>query len=123
MHVNNEIGVINDIAAIGELCRSRKILLHVDAAQSVGKIPVDVEAMKIDLLSCPPTRSMAPRASARSMCAASRGCVWKPRCMAVAMSAACAPAPWPTHQIVGMGEAFRIAKEEMGAKPAHHGPA
>ena len=51
MHVNNEIGVIQDVAAIGELCRSRKIFFHVDAAQSVGKLPIDVEAMKIDLLS------------------------------------------------------------------------
>ena len=51
LFVNNEIGVIQDIAAIGELCRSRKILLHVDAVQSVGKIPVDVEALKVDLLS------------------------------------------------------------------------
>lgn len=51
MHVNNEIGVIQDIAAIGELCRERKIVFHVDAAQSAGKLPIDVQEMKVDLIS------------------------------------------------------------------------
>ncbi|MGL5974774.1 MAG: aminotransferase class V-fold PLP-dependent enzyme, partial [Aeromonas sobria] len=61
MHVNNEIGVVQDIAAIGELCRSRKILLHVDAVQSVGKIPVDVEALKVDLLSVSAHKVYGPK--------------------------------------------------------------
>ena len=51
MHVNNEIGVIQDIAAIGELCRDRRIIFHVDAAQSAGKIPIDLEMLKVDLMS------------------------------------------------------------------------
>ena len=50
MHVNNEIGTINDIAAIGEICRERKVVFHVDAAQSTGKVPIDVEAMKVDIM-------------------------------------------------------------------------
>ncbi len=61
MHVNNEIGVINDIAAIGEACRERKVLLHVDAAQSVNKLPIDVEAMKIDLLSLSAHKAYGPK--------------------------------------------------------------
>lgn len=51
MHVNNEIGVINDIAAIGEVCREKKVIFHVDAAQSPGKVEIDLEAMKVDLMS------------------------------------------------------------------------
>jgi Cysteine sulfinate desulfinase/cysteine desulfurase and related enzymes len=60
MHVNNEIGVIQDLAAIGELCRARKILFHVDAAQSAGKIEIDVDAMKIDLLSLSAHKAVWP---------------------------------------------------------------
>jgi anti-anti-sigma factor len=61
MHVNNEIGVIQDLAAIGELCRARKILFHVDAAQSAGKIDIDVDAMKIDLLSLSAHKVYGPK--------------------------------------------------------------
>jgi cysteine desulfurase len=61
MHVNNEIGVIQDLAAIGELCRARKILFHVDAAQSAGKIDIDVDAMKIDLLSLSAHKAYGPK--------------------------------------------------------------
>ena len=61
MHVNNEIGVVQDVAAIGELCRARKIFFHVDAAQSCGKVPVDVEAMKIDLLSMSAHKIYGPK--------------------------------------------------------------
>ncbi|MBO6754318.1 MAG: aminotransferase class V-fold PLP-dependent enzyme, partial [Spongiibacter sp.] len=61
MHANNEIGTISDIAAIGELCRERKVVFHVDAAQSVGKIPVDMEAMKVDLLSISAHKLYGPK--------------------------------------------------------------
>ena len=61
MHVNNEIGVIQDVAAFGMICRERNILFHVDAAQSVGKVPIDVEAMHIDLLSMTAHKAYGPK--------------------------------------------------------------
>ena len=84
MHVNNEIGVINDIEAIGKITREQKVIFHVDAAQSVGKVNIDLEKMQVDLLSLTTHKVYGMRSGTL-----------------------------PTHQIVGMGEAFRIAKEEM----------
>ncbi|WP_421318010.1 IscS subfamily cysteine desulfurase [Aeromonas veronii] len=116
MHVNNEIGVVQNIAAIGELCRSRKILLHVDAVQSVGKIPVDVEALKVDLLSVSAHKVYGPKGI---------GALFVRRKPRVRLEAqmhgggherGMRSGTLPTHQIVGMGEAFRIAKEEMGSE-------
>ncbi|WP_429019138.1 IscS subfamily cysteine desulfurase [Aeromonas allosaccharophila] len=113
MHVNNEIGVIQDIKGLGELCRFRKILLHVDAAQSVGKVEIDVEAMKIDLLSLSAHKIYGPKGI---------GALYvrrKPRVRIEAQmhggghERGMRSGTLPTHQIVGMGEAFRIAKEEM----------
>ncbi|MCF5900410.1 IscS subfamily cysteine desulfurase [Aeromonas veronii] len=116
MHVNNEIGVVQNIAAIGELCRSRKILLHVDAVQSVGKIPVDVEALKVDLLSVSAHKVYGPKGI---------GALFVRRKPRVRLEAqmhgggherGMRSGTLPTHQIVGMGEAFRIAKEEMASE-------
>ncbi len=113
MHVNNEIGVVQNIAAIGDLCRSRKILLHVDAVQSVGKIPVDVEALKVDLLSVSAHKVYGPKGI---------GALFVRRKPRVRLEAqmhgggherGMRSGTLPTHQIVGMGEAFRIAKEDM----------
>lgn len=115
MHVNNEIGVINDIAAIGELTRARKIIFHVDGAQSVGKIPVDMEAMKFDLLSMSAHKMYGPKGI---------GALYvrrKPRVRIEAQmhggghERGMRSGTLPTHQIVGFGEAARIAKEDMGA--------
>lgn len=116
MHVNNEIGVIQDIKGLGELCRSRKILLHVDAAQSVGKVEIDVDAMKIDLLSLSAHKIYGPKGI---------GALYvrrKPRVRIEAQmhggghERGMRSGTLPTHQIVGMGEAFRIAKEEMASE-------
>ncbi|MGL5224362.1 MAG: IscS subfamily cysteine desulfurase [Aeromonas sp.] len=113
MHVNNEIGVVQNIAAIGELCRARKIFLHVDAVQSAGKIPVDVEALKVDLLSVSAHKVYGPKGI---------GALYVRRKPRVRLEAqmhgggherGMRSGTLPTHQIVGMGEAFRIAKEEM----------
>jgi cysteine desulfurase len=113
MHVNNEIGVIQDVAAIGELTRARKILFHVDAAQSAGKVPIDLEAMKVDLMSLSAHKIYGPKGI---------GVLYvrrKPRVRIEAQmhggghERGMRSGTLATHQIVGMGEAFRIAKQEM----------
>jgi cysteine desulfurase len=113
MHVNNEIGTINDIAAIGEICRDRKIVFHVDAAQSAGKIEIDLEAMKVDLMSLSAHKVYGPKGI---------GALYvrrKPRVRIEAQmhggghERGMRSGTLATHQIVGMGEAFRIAKAEM----------
>jgi cysteine desulfurase len=113
MHVNNEIGVIQDISAIGEMCRSRKIVFHVDAAQSAGKLPIDVQEIKVDLISFSAHKIYGPKGI---------GALYvrrKPRIRLEAQmhggghERGFRSGTLATHQIVGMGEAFRIAKEEM----------
>jgi cysteine desulfurase len=113
MHVNNEIGVIQDIASIGDLCRQRKIIFHVDAAQSAGKVPIDVQEMKIDLISMSAHKAYGPKGI---------GALYvrrKPRIRLEAQmhggghERGFRSGTLPTHQIVGMGEAFRLAKEEL----------
>ena len=113
MHVNNEIGTINDIAAIGELTRESKIVFHVDAAQSAGKVDIDMQAMKVDLLSLSAHKIYGPKGM---------GALYvrrKPRIRLEAQrhggghERGMRSGTLPTHQIVGMGEAFRIANEEM----------
>ncbi len=113
MHVNNEIGVIQDINAIGELCRERKIIFHVDAAQSAGKLPIDVQEMKVDLISFSAHKMYGPKGI---------GALYvrrKPRIRLEAQmhggghERGFRSGTLATHQIVGMGEACRIAKQEM----------
>jgi cysteine desulfurase len=113
MHVNNEIGTINDIASIGEICRQHKVFFHVDAAQSAGKIGIDMEAMKVDLMSLCAHKIYGPKGI---------GALYvrrKPRVRIEAQThgggheRGMRSGTLPTHQIVGMGEAFRIAGEEM----------
>jgi cysteine desulfurase len=113
MHVNNEIGVIQDIAAIGELCRDRRIIFHVDAAQSAGKIPIDMEKLKVDLMSFSAHKIYGPKGI---------GALYVRRKPRVRLEAqmhgggherGLRSGTLPTHQIVGMGEAFRIAGEVM----------
>ncbi|AJE18490.1 cysteine desulfurase [Neisseria elongata subsp. glycolytica ATCC 29315] len=120
MWVNNEIGVVQDIPAIGEICRERKIIFHVDAAQACGKVPVDVEAAKIDLLSMSGHKVYGPKGI---------GALYvrrKPRIRLEAQmhggghERGFRSGTLPTHQIVGMGEAFRIAKEELEQDMAHY---
>ncbi len=115
MHVNNEIGVIQDIKAIGEITRERKIIFHVDAAQSPGKVPVDVEDMNVDLMSLSAHKVYGPKGIGALFVRR------KPRVRIEAQihggghERGMRSGTLATHQIVGMGEAFRIAKEEMAA--------
>ncbi len=116
MHVNNEIGVINDVQAIGEITRARGVMFHVDAAQSAGKIPIDMQTMQIDLLSISGHKMYGPKGI---------GVLYvrrKPRARIEAQmhggghERGMRSGTLPTHQIVGIGEAARIAKAEMGAE-------
>lgn len=120
MWVNNEIGVVQDIPAIGGICRERKIIFHVDAAQACGKVPVDVEAAKVDLLSMSGHKVYGPKGI---------GALYVRRKPRVRLEAQMhggghergfRSGTLPTHQIVGMGEAFRIAKEELEQDMAHY---
>ncbi len=116
MHVNNEIGVIQDIAAIGEFARDNKIIFHVDAAQSAGKVDIDLETLKVDLMSFSAHKIYGPKGI---------GALYvrrKPRIRLEAQmhggghERGLRSGTLATHQIVGMGEAFRIAQEEMASE-------
>ena len=113
MHVNNEIGTINDIAAIGELTRSKGIFFHVDAAQTAGKVEVDLEKMKVDLMSFSAHKAYGPKGM---------GALYVRRKPRVRLEAqmhgggherGMRSGTLATHQIVGMGEAFELARLEM----------
>ena len=119
MHVNNEIGVIQDINEIGEMCRARKIIFHVDAAQSAGKINIDMQALKVDLMSISAHKMYGPKGIGALY--VSR----KPRIRLEAQThgggheRGMRSGTLATHQIVGMGEACRLAKDEMAQDQAH----
>jgi cysteine desulfurase len=119
MHANNEIGVVNDIAAIGELTRARGIVFHVDAAQSGGKIPLDLSRLKVDLMSITAHKMYGPKGV---------GALFVRRQPPVRVEAqihgggherGMRSGTLPTHQVVGMGEAARIAREDMGRDEKH----
>jgi cysteine desulfurase len=113
MYVNNEIGVIQDIPAIGEICRSRGIIFHVDAAQATGKLPIDLAALKVDLMSFSAHKTYGPKGVGALFVRR------KPRVRIEAQmhggghERGMRSGTLPTHQIVGMGEAFRLARLEM----------
>ncbi len=118
MHVNNEIGVIQDLAAISRIVKPRGIILHSDAAQSAGKIPIDVNALGVDLLSLSAHKVYGPKGI---------GALYVRRKPRVRLEAqmhgggherGMRSGTLATHQIVGMGEAFRLAREEMDAEAA-----
>ncbi len=116
MAVNNEIGVIQDIAAIGEICRERGIIFHVDAAQATGKMPIDLRTLKVDLMSFSAHKTYGPKGVGALFIRR------KPRVRIEAQmhggghERGFRSGTLPTHQLVGMGEAFRLAREEMGVE-------
>ncbi len=116
MFVNNEIGVIQDIAAIGALCRARGIVFHVDAAQATGKVAIDLSTLPVDLMSFSAHKTYGPKGI---------GALYvrrKPRVRIEAQmhggghERGMRSGTLPTHQIVGMGEAYRLAREHMGSE-------
>jgi cysteine desulfurase len=116
MNVNNEIGVIQDIAAIGEITRAKGIVLHVDAAQATGKIEIDLQKLKVDLMSFSAHKTYGPKGIGALFVRR------KPRIRIEAQmhggghERGMRSGTLATHQIVGMGEAFRIAREEMATE-------
>ena len=119
MFVNNEIGVIQDITAIGNICRARGIIFHVDAAQATGRVAIDVTQLPVDLMSLASHKTYGPKGI---------GALYvrrKPRVRIEAQmhggghERGMRSGTLPTHQIVGMGEAFRVAKLDMDADNAH----
>lgn len=116
MMVNNEIGVIQDVETIGEICREKGIIFHVDAAQATGKVEIDLQKLKIDLMSFSAHKTYGPKGI---------GALYvrrKPRVRIEAQmhggghERGFRSGTLATHQIVGMGEAFRLAREEMGTE-------
>ncbi len=116
MYVNNEIGVIQDIPAIGQLCREKGVLFHVDAAQATGKVVIDLSELKVDLMSFSAHKTYGPKGI---------GALYVRRKPRVRLEAqmhgggherGMRSGTLATHQIVGMGEAFRLAREEMATE-------
>jgi cysteine desulfurase len=116
MYVNNEIGVIQDVVALGNLCRERGVIFHVDAAQATGKVAIDLTQLPIDLMSLASHKTYGPKGI---------GALYVRRKPRVRLEAqmhgggherGLRSGTLPTHQIVGMGEAFRIAREEMASE-------
>ena len=119
LFVNNEIGVIQDIAAIGAICREKGVLLHVDAAQATGRVEIDLKTLPVDLMSLTAHKTYGPKGV---------GALYVRRKPRVRLEAqmhgggherGMRSGTLPTHQIVGMGEAYRIAKAQMQEDNAH----
>jgi len=116
MHVNNEIGSVNDIAAIGEITRAAGVLLHVDAAQSAGKLAIDLSALKVDLMSFSAHKVYGPKGvGALYVCRSPRVKI-EAQIHGGGHERGMRSGTLPTHQLVGMGEAFRLAAEQLAGE-------
>jgi len=116
MMVNNEIGVIQPIAEIGEICRSKGIIFHCDAVQAAGKIPIDLQKLKVDLLTVTAHKVYGPKGIGALYVRRKPRVRIEPQIHGGGHERGLRSGTLPTHQIVGMGEAFRIAKLEMAAE-------
>jgi cysteine desulfurase len=118
MHVNNETGVVQDVGAVGKLCRERGVLFHVDAAQSAGKLPIDVAAMQIDLLSLTAHKIYGPKGVGALYMRRQPPVGLRPLIYGGGQENGVRSGTLATHQIVGMGAAFAIAAKEREADVA-----
>ena len=116
MMVNNEIGVIQPIAEIGEICRAKGIIFHCDAVQAAGKIPIDLQKLKVDLLTVTAHKVYGPKGIGALYVRRKPRVRIEPQIHGGGHERGLRSGTLPTHQIVGMGEAFRIAKLEMAAE-------
>ncbi len=116
MYVNNEIGVIQDIPAIGEICRAKGIVFHVDAAQATGKVAVDLAKLKIDLMSLSAHKTYGPKGIGALFVRRKPRVRIEPQMHGGGHERGLRSGTLATHQIVGMGEAYRLAKAEMATE-------
>ena len=119
MHVNNETGVIQDIAAIGEVCRGRGALFHVDAAQSCGKLPIDLDALPVDLMSVTAHKVYGPKGIGALYIAGRKGVHVEPLLFGGGQQGRLRPGTLPTQQIVGFGATAALAARRMDDDLAH----
>lgn len=118
MHVNNEIGIVQDIAAVGALCRERGILFHADAAQSAGKVPIDVKDMCVDLVSLTAHKTYGPKGVGALYVRRNPAVGLRPLMFGGGQELGLRSGTLATHQIVGMGVAFELAEREREADVA-----
>jgi len=118
MHVNNEIGVINDIEAIGKVTREHGVIFHVDAAQSTGKLRIDMETMQVDLMSVTAHKTYGPKGIGALYVRRKPRIRLEPQMHGGGHERGMRSGTLATHQIVGMGEAFHLAMVEMDADNA-----
>ncbi|HJP04449.1 MAG: aminotransferase class V-fold PLP-dependent enzyme [Gammaproteobacteria bacterium] len=116
MHANNEIGVVQDIGAIGKLCRQHDVLFHVDAAQSAGKLPIDIRAQQIDLLSLNAHKACGPQGIGVLVLDTDRIRRVEPRMFGGGQQRGLRPGTLPVHQIVGMGATMKLLTDGMDAE-------
>jgi cysteine desulfurase len=118
MHVNNETGVVQDVAAVGALCRARDVLFHVDAVQAAGREPIDARAAGIDLLVLSAHKMHGPKGIGALVLDRARARRVEPLLHGGGQQRGMRPGTLPTHQAIGMGVAARLAREALGTEPA-----
>lgn len=116
MHVNNEVGTINDIASIGQIVREHGAYFHVDAAQSAGKLPIDLRALPVDLMSLSAHKVYGPKGVGALYVRREPPVILQPQMHGGAQERGLRAGTLATHQLVGMGEAFRLAAEQLASE-------